>query len=393
MDRSLEPGATARMLLSGIPASVSGIRAVMRQELLQLGLPIDLLQLVYINSQWLYRFEKVLSLEGLVVLAVLVYARAVGAWRFRPGRALAGVALLLGLTSLLGGATRSALANALQGSYRNDERLLSLTSTDTGPAPRDVQGPQPPQPVSLKAIKARGVLRAGLRSDGLPWAYRNTKGQLVGFDIDLLRKLAADLEVGLQIQEAPMPQLERWLAQGRVDLVAGGIQGSPSRAIQNELSRSYLQVHLALVVPDDKLRALQPGSGVRRTSPIVLAVRDEELISPDIERRISRYLSQGGPPVRVVIETIPNKAAFFSSAGQQRFDGLLTSAESGASWAVVYPRTSLITPFSNNLNSDLVLLIAGQDASLRRYVNGFLSREQAQGGIETLYNHWILLKD
>jgi len=190
-----------------------------------------------------------------------------------------------------------------------------------------------------------------------------------------------------------MPQLERWLAQGRVDLVAGGIQGSPSRAIQNELSRSYLQVHLALVVPDDKLRTLQPGSGVRRTSPIVLAVRDEELISPDIERRISRYLSQGGPPVRVVIETIPNKAAFFSSAGQQRFDGLLTSAESGASWAVVYPRTSLITPFSNNLNSDLVLLIAGQDASLRRYVNGFLSREQAQGGIETLYNHWILLKD
>jgi ABC-type amino acid transport substrate-binding protein len=240
---------------------------------------------------------------------------------------------------LLGGATRSALANALQGSYRNDERLLSLTSTDTGPAPRDVQGPQPPQPVNLKAIKARGVLRAGLRSDGLPWAYRNNKGQLVGFDIDLLRKLAADLEVGLQIQEAPMPQLERWLAQGRVDLVAGGIQGSPSRAIQNELSRSYLQVHLALVVPDDKLRTLQPGSGVRRTSPIVLAVRDEELISPDIERRISRYLSQGGPPVRVVIETIPNKAAFFSSAGQQRFDGLLTSAESGASWAVVYPRT------------------------------------------------------
>ena len=215
----------------------------------------------------------------------------------------------------------------------------------------------------------------------------------MGFDIDLLRKLAADLEVRLQIQEAPMPQLERWLAQGRVDLVAGGIQGSPSRAIQNELSRSYLQVHLALVVHDDKLRALQPGSGGRRPSPIVLAVRDEELISPDIERRISSYLSQGGPPVRVVIETIPNKAAFFSSAGQQRFDGLLTSAESGASWAVVYPRTSLITPFSNNLNSDLVLLIAGQDASLRRYVNGFLSREQAQGGIETLYNHWILLKD
>ena len=393
VDRSLEPGATAHMLLSAIPASVSGIKAVMRQELLQLGLPIDLLQLVYVNGEWLYRFEKVLSLEGLVVLAVLVYARAIGAWRFRPARALAGLALLLGLTTLLGSSTRTALAHALQGSYRNDERLLSLSTTDAGAQPRDVQGPQPPQPVSLKAIKARGVLRVGLRSDGLPWAYRNNKGQLVGFDVDLLRRLATNLEVRLQIQEAPMPQLERWLAQNRVDLVAGGIQSSPSRAIQNELSRSYLQVHLALVVPDDKLKQLQPGSGARRTTPILLAVRDEELISPGIEQQISQYLSQGGPRRRVVIEHIPSKGAFFSGAGQTRFDGLLTSAESGASWAVIYPHTSLITPFSDDLNSELVLLIGGQDASLRRYINGFLSREQAQGGIETLFNHWILLKD
>lgn len=393
VDRSLEPSATARMLLSAIPASVSGIKAVMRQELLQLGLPIDLLQLVYVNGEWLYRFEKVLSLEGLVVLAVLVYARAVGAWRFRPARALAGVALLFGLTNLLGWSTRTALATVLRDSYRNDERLLSLSTTNAGPQPREVQAPQPSQPVSLKAIKARGVLRVGLRSDGLPWAYRNTRGQLVGFDVDLLRKLAANLEVSLQIQQAPMAQLERWLSQNRVDLVAGGIQSSPSRAIQNELSRPYLQVHLALVVPDDKLKLLQPGSGGHRTRPIVLAVRDEELISPGIEHLISQYLSQGGPPQRVVIEHIPGKEAFFSSAGQTRFDGLLTSAESGASWAVIYPRTSLITPFSDDLSSDLVLLIGGQDASLRRYINGFLSREEAQGGIENLFNHWILLKD
>jgi hypothetical protein len=56
------------MLLWAIPASVSGIKAVVRQELLQLGLPIDLLQLLYINGEWLYGFEKVLSLEGLVLL-------------------------------------------------------------------------------------------------------------------------------------------------------------------------------------------------------------------------------------------------------------------------------------------------------------------------------------
>lgn len=393
VDRSLSPGATAQMLLSAIPASVSGIKAVMRQELLQLGLPIDLLQLVYVNGEWLYRFEKVLSLQGLVVLAVLVYAHAVGAWRFRPARAMAGLALLAGLTAALGWSTHAVLAHALRDSYRNDQRLLSLSTRATGSPPGEVQGPQPSEPVSLKAIKARGVLRAGLRSDGLPWAYRNHQGQLVGFDVDLLRQLATSLEVRLQIQAAPMHELEQWIAQDRLDVVAGGIQSSPSRAIQNELSRSYLQVHLALVVPDDKLRLLQPGGGGNPTTPILLAVRDEELLSPGIEQHLSRYLSKGGPPRQVLIEHIPGKETFFSSEGQQHYDGLLTSAESGASWAVLYPRTSLITPFNDDLRGELVLLIGGKDASLRRYINGFLAREQAQGGIQSLFNYWILLKD
>jgi hypothetical protein len=74
-------------------------------------------------------------------------------------------------------------------------------------------------------------------------------------------------------------------------------------------------------------------------------------------------------------------------------DGLLTTAESGAAWAVLHPRTSLITPFSDKVSSELVWLIGGKDASLRRYINGWLSRELAQGGIDQLFQHWILLKD
>jgi len=51
VDRSLEPLTTAQMLLSAIPATVSGVKAVVRQELMNLGLPIDLLQLVYVNGE------------------------------------------------------------------------------------------------------------------------------------------------------------------------------------------------------------------------------------------------------------------------------------------------------------------------------------------------------
>ena len=393
VDQALEPQETATMLLSAIPSAVSGVKAVVRQELLHLGLPIDLLQLVYINGEWLYRFEKVLSLEGLVVLAVLVYAHGVGLWRPRPAVALAGTALVLAVGSVMGLGSRAGLTAALKDAYRNDDRLLRLESLHRGTRPTEVSGAQPIEAVSLAAIQRRGVLRVGLRSDGLPWAYRNSSGALVGFDVDLLQTLAANLAVRLELQQAPLEFLERWLNEGRLDLLAGGIQTSPGRATRFELSRSFLTVHLALVVPDAKVRLLQGGRAGALGRPVVLAVPDREILSPGLEEQLGRYLADGQGNVQVVLQPIASERAFFSPQGQRNFDGLLTTAESGAAWAVLHPRTSLITPFSNNVSSELVWLIGGKDASLRRYINGWLSRELAQGGIQQLFQHWILMKD
>jgi ABC-type amino acid transport substrate-binding protein len=393
VDQPLEPASTVSMLLRAIPASVSGIKAVVRQELLQLGLPIDLLQLVYINGEWLYRFEKVLSLEGLVVLAVLVYASGVGTWAPRFKRLLCGLVALVGLCAGLGSANRMILNAALRDTYRNDQRLLALTTTLSGGAPVELTGQQPIETVSLEAIKQRRVLRVGIRSDGLPWAYRNRQGRLVGFDMDLMGMLARDLGVKLEVLQAPISTLELWLKQGRLDLVAGGIQSSPQRAIRFELSRGYLPVHLALVVPDEKVKLLQNGQAVQLQRPVVLAVRDPDIISSGLEQELGRYL--GGPSRPVQVSLVPNssKEDFFSPEGQRRFDGLLTSAESGAAWAVMYPRTTLITPFGRDLTSELVVLVGGADSSLRRYINGWLTREVARGGVDRLFNYWILLKE
>jgi Na+/H+-dicarboxylate symporter/ABC-type amino acid transport substrate-binding protein len=394
VDQPLEPASTLAMLFRAIPASVSGIKAVVRQELLHLGLPIDLLQLVYLNGEWLYRFEKVLSLEGLVVLAVLVYCSGVGAWTPRWRHLLIGIVALVGMGGGFGFANRWSLNAALRDSYRNDERLLALTTSLKGNPSTEINSelPLPVQVVSLESIKQRGVLRVGVRSDGLPWAYRNQQGQLVGFDIDLTGMLARDLGVKVEVQQAPICTLELWLKQGRLDLVAGGIQSSPQRAIRFELSRGYLPVHLALVVPDEKVKLLQNSQAKRLARPLVLAVRDPDIISSGLEEELGRYFGRAEAPVQVTLVPTTTKEAFFSAAGQRRFDGLLTSAESGAAWAVMYPRTTLITPFGRDLSSELVLLIGGRDSVFRRYVNGWLGREVARGAIDRLFDHWILLK-
>lgn len=392
VDQPLSPRDTAQMLLTGVPAAVSGLKAVIRQELQARGLPLDLLQLVYVNGEWLYRLEKVLALEGLVVLAVLVYARAVGALRLRPLRLAVGAAAALTLLSAGGGMARSHLARALEGTYANDQKLLALRSSTGQAAPARLADLRA-EPVSLAAILQRGVLRVGVRADGLPWAYRNRAGDLVGFDMDLVAGLARSLGVRLEVREARLDRLEGWLDRGQVDLAVGGIQASPQRAVRHQLSQGYQRVHLALVVPDANVALVQNLRQRLLQRPLVLAVSDPQLLSGDVREQIREELVGPGQSLSLQLLPLADKNDFFTPAGQSRFDGLLTTAEGGAGWAVLHPRTSLIAPFGDRLASELVWAIAGDDPALRRYINAWLAREQARGQMEDLFAHWVRLSD
>ncbi len=388
VDRPMGTGAIGRMLLTGIPASVSGIKSVVRQELQRQELPLPLLKLVYLNGDWLYRFEKVLSLEGLVLLALLVSFGSVQALRLRPLRLIAALALPLVLAGAMGTGARATLATSLKGTYRNDRRLLELQPLLQGAPPEVLVDPRS-EPVTLQAIRQRGVLRAGVRSDGMPWAYRNALGRPVGFDIDLAEGLARSLGVRLQIVEQPLAKLERLLDRGRIDLALGGIQSSPQRAIRHHVSLGYESVHLALVVPDGKVGLIQNLSQRPLGRPLRMAVADPQLITASLSDRIAAEL--GVPPGRSGLQLVPiaSKEQFFTPAGQRGFDALLTTAEGGSAWAVLYPRTTLLASFGDRLNGELVMLVAGGDPNLQAYLDAWISQEQGRGLMGSLFQHWI----
>ena len=394
VDKPLGLAGTAHMLLTAIPASVSGLKSTLRQELIALGLPVDLLQLVYLNGEWLYRFEKVLALEGLVVLAVLVYTSALGGWRLRLWRLLASVLASLALATGLGWASRVSLAATLKNSYRNDDRLLALQATQPTPplAPLPVLRSEA---VSLSAILRRRSLRVGVRSDGLPWAFRNRKGEWVGYDLDLIKRLASTLGVGLQVREGSISTLESWLDRREIDLAIGGIQATPERSIRHQISRGYQPIHLALVVPDDKVAMIQGIQELGRHSldrPLKIAVTEPSLVNAQLEDQIrSSFVGATG---KLVLEMLPltSKVDFFSAAGQATYDALLTSAEGGSAWSILHPKTTLLVPFGRELGGRLVLLVAGEDRALIDYLNTWLAQEEARGTMASLFAYWIELK-
>ena len=380
-----------QLLGTGIPTVVGGVKTAARSGLLQAGLPLDLLQLVHLSGEWLYRFEKVLTLEGLIVLGVGCFTVSSGGFRVRPLALAMTLALSSASALMLGGGARDLLARSLAGRYSNDQVVLSRQPLWSQPPQSLIQALRS-EPVSLAEIRRRGELRVGIRRDGLPWAYRNGQGRWVGFDVDLMQELANSLGVTLTLKPARLQELETLLARQQIDLAVGGIQDSPLRASRNLMSDGYFTVHLALVVADNKVAMIQNRNAQPPQRPLRIAVSDPQLMNRLLQEQLAERLGTAGQPAPLVLVPIADKQRFFVEGTFNQVDALLTTAEGGSAWSVLYPQTSLVTPFHADLSGQMVILVAGDDSSLLLYLNTWLARARSNGALNDLERYWITMQ-
>jgi ABC-type amino acid transport substrate-binding protein len=297
----------------------------------------------------------------------------------------AATALVLGI------GTRQLLERTLAGRYSNDQVVLRRQPL-WGRPPQTLLTGGRAEAVSLAAIRRRGELRVGLRRDGLPWAYRNGEGRWVGFDVDLMQEFASNLGVKLVLLPAGLENLETLLDQQRIDLAVGGIQDNPLRASRHQMSNGYLTVHLALVVADRNVALVQNLHNHPPTRPLRIAVSDAQLMNRLLQEQLAEHLGTPRQPAPLVLVPISDKQQFFAKGSFEQMDGLLTTAEGGAAWSVLYPQTSLITPFRNELSGQMVVLVAGDDAPLLHYLNTWLAHTRSDGSLKALERHWITMQ-
>src|SRR6267142_4690607 len=118
---------------------------------------------------------------------------------------------------------------------------------------------------SLETIRARGVLRVGVKSDAPPFGSLDALGRPVGFEIDLARLFARVLfDDDRRVELVPVTTATRFgvLQGGRVDLVAATITATDERRKLAELSDPYfMSASLVLVARASKVEELADLSG------------------------------------------------------------------------------------------------------------------------------------
>lgn len=159
---------------------------------------------------------------------------------------------------------------------------------------------------ALDAIRERGVLRIGVRTDAPPFGSVDAGGQFVGFEIDLARLLARVLfDDEARARFSPVTAATRFqeLQAGGIDLALAAISATDERRTVAELSDPYfVSASRILVAREARLASLDDAAG-RRVAVVAGSVQERDV--PELQ-----------PRAVVVVVASPDLGARAVTAGQ-----------------------------------------------------------------------------
>lgn len=98
----------------------------------------------------------------------------------------------------------------------------------------------------LEEIKKRGTLRIGL-STFVPWAMRDKKGDLIGFEIDVGKRVAADMGVEVEHIPTAWDGIIPALLAGKFDVIISGMSITMKRNLTVNFTHPYANTGYILV--------------------------------------------------------------------------------------------------------------------------------------------------
>ncbi len=366
-------------LLSAFVAPIIGIPFLL--DLLRL--PSDLIDLFTVSTVYTDRIRVVLGGMHLFALGTIVLAIRQGSFRVNWQKLT--TAMVVGIAAILLSlfAVRAYLGYAYTGSYQGDQALIQMRWMDRTVAVEHFRDRLPPADRTggdrLARISNRGTLRVGYLPDALPFAFTNSAGEVVGFDIELAHDLATDLDVSLELVRLQIDAIDEHFESGRVDIVMSGLAMTPDRLRRWRFGGSPIDLNLGFLVPDHERNRFAELSQLQRRAGLRLGVVQ---VDPAFERRLALILPQA------TIEQIDSPRAFLRGQATE-LDAVVYSAEGGSAWTLIYPEYSIVVPQPNAIQLPAGYPVPADDERWARYVEEWILLKQKDGTVSALFDHWI----
>ncbi len=125
----------------------------------------------------------------------------------------------------------------------------------------------------LDDILDRRTIRIGV-AEFVPWTMKTKSGELIGFEIEVARKIASDMGVRPEFTVYEFEKLIPALQQGEIDVIAGGMAITPRRALQVNFSQPLANSGISIATNKDKTKNVKSLKDLNDERFVITVVTD-----------------------------------------------------------------------------------------------------------------------
>lgn len=256
----------------------------------------------------------------------------------------------------------------------------SSSSAPAGTAPASTAAAASPASASkssVDAIKKAGVLKLAT-GNYKPFEYRDAKtNELVGYDIDVAKRVADKLGVKLQATDMDFAAIIPSVQKGDFDLAIAAMYDTPERRQAVDMTDSYMETGMVLVTManNNTYKTLADLNGKRVG---VKASATSEKIANDTK-------AQKGYTYEVV--SYKDTTGCIADLEAGRVDAVVNDLLNQLEINKTDPNVKVVgDPFTS---SKLAGAVAKGNDSLLKVVNEVIAEMQKDGSAKKLYDQWI----
>lgn len=230
---------------------------------------------------------------------------------------------------------------------------------------------------TVEQILKRGVLRVGF-STFVPWAMQDKKGEFIGYEIDVARRLAQDMGVRVQFEPTQWSGIIPALLSGKFDIIIGGMGIQPQRGLKVNFTIPYEYSGMSLVADRAKAAGFKTLADFDR-SDVVLAIRQGTTAVEAAKKHMPK----------AQVRLFEQEAQTIQEVLSGRAHAVVASDPFPAFQALKHP-DKLVLPLAEPFTKEpIAFAVRKGDADFVNFLDGWIRMVNDEGWLAERHHYWF----
>jgi polar amino acid transport system substrate-binding protein len=232
---------------------------------------------------------------------------------------------------------------------------------------------------TIEQIAKRGVIKVGM-DVFVPWAMKDKKGELIGFEIDIAKKLAKDMGVKIEFVPTKWSGIIPSLITGKFDVLIGGMTITTQRNLKINFTRPYYFTEQGLMAHKKKAAGFKVSDFNR--SDVTIAAR--------LGSTAAVAAKQQFPKAK--LRLFDDEPAAVQELRNGNVHAMVSAQPLPSSTALEYPDTIMVYDEVMMLEA-IGIGVRKSDNDTLNLINNWIEINRNNGWIQGRYAYWFKSKD